>query len=888
MSNLGGSISARSEPVGSRAAITRTMLLSLALFVACALLLRFRHLTDVMPSYRPLSWWSMAILAALAQAMVFDVEFRREVYTFTFSEIPLVLGLFLAHPIHLVFGRLIGEALFLVLRERQPPRKMLLNLASFLAETTALLLVYRALHATRDITRPLDWAATLAAVGAADLTGYLIVYRVVRWHGAPIAFRAILGIGALTVPVNTSFALVVGVLIVEKPWATLLLSGVGAFLVLAYRSYTELRQRFESLSLLYDFTRLVSGAQRPDAVLEAMLDQAKDLLRAERAEIWVRDDGSSMLRLRVDDAGRAEVEAPDSVAIRAETWFAVHPDATIIDARSNASDEAELLVELGAKNCIVAPITESGVVVGLVAVANRLGDVNHFADSDRTMFATLANHASVALENGRLIDRLHQQAKVREHEVLHDSLTGLPNRSMFVQKLTTHLDDSSGPTLPIAVAMMDLDSFKEINDTLGHQSGDAVLVEVARRFHHASDDTGLVARLGGDEFALLVVEVVDRVHLEAMGRRIRDEVSRPMTIDGVRVNVTVSIGFALAPEDSTEPGLLLQRADTAMYGAKLGNGNGVAFYDAFRDESSGRRLAIAADLRHALDEGQFSVVYQPQAQLPGGEILGFEALVRWHHPELGQVFPDEFIPIAERSSIIADLTRFVLRTALAEAKRWHDAGHSFSVAVNIAMRNLLDDDFPAVVKHLVAESGCRPDRVILEITESGVMSDATRTIDILRQLDAFGVRLSVDDFGTGYSSLSYLQQLPVEEVKIDKHFVLQMATDPNAEAIVRAVADLARNLGLRLVAEGVENAEVWNKVRDLGCDVAQGYHLSRPMGPDAIDAWLRSWHDRAAFVTGAEPADTPRAAFRTLISDPSVRPSGLQALTVVGETRPRS
>ncbi len=838
----GPSSTAPSSSTASR----RTVALAVALTVtSLAVLVQFGFVTRSAADPM-LSWWMIAVVAITAEMMVFDVEFRREVYTFTFSEVVLVLGLLLADPIHLVIGRFVGEAMFLIVRERQMPRKLALNLSTFLAETTVLLSIHRMLGAPTDVADPRTWLVGLVSVAVADFVGFVLVFQVVRWHGAPIALRSILTIGLLTVPVNTSFGLVVAILLDHQPWATLLLGGVAAFLVLAYRSYAALRQRFKSLTLLYEFTRLVSGAQRPDAILEAMLTQAKDLLRAERAELWVYEDESTLLRIRVSDEGRSGGVLDGAAAAMIEPWFQSNPGATAIDRSDRDVRAVSMARLLEAHDCIVAPITESGRIVGLVAVANRLGEVNHFGDGDCTMFATLANHASVALENGRLIDRLHVEADERQHQALHDALTGLPNRVFFGERLRAELVASVAGGTAIAVGLLDLDGFKEINDTLGHQVGDDVLAEVARRLRLGIDADVHVARLGGDEFALLLPRVSDRSDVEAAGRAIREEISRPIMVDGLRIHVTASIGFALSPDDALDGPTLLQRADVAMYRAKSGMGNGVSFYEATTDDNSPRRLELASGLRGAISEGQLSLLYQPKARLDTGEVVGFEALVRWLHPELGLLMPDEFIPLAERAGSISELTQYVMRVAFQQAGAWRAAGRSWSVAVNVSTRNLLDDNFVESVAVLLAETGCEPSRVTFEITETSMMSDTKRTIDIMESLADLGIRLSVDDFGTGYSSLMYLQQLPVEEIKIDKLFVRHMRDDPNAEAIVRSVLDLARNLDLHVVGEGVEDRYLWDRLGQLGCTIGQGYFLARPMAGADIDQWVETWDATSA------------------------------------------
>jgi len=832
-----GKTSSRSRKLTASAAGRRTIALSVALTVVSVLALARLDL-DAAPGQRVTLWWWLIVpMAIVAELMEFHVEFRRERYSFTFSEIPLVLCLFFAAPKELIIGRLIGEALFLAFRERQPARKMALNLAAFLGEVAALLTVHQLLGRPVDIAQPASWWVALLAVACANMVGYLVVFQVVRWHGAPIKLRSILFIGVLTVPANTSFALVSGILLLEKPWAALLLAGIGIFLLVSYRSYTTLSQRYESLEMLYDFTRLVSGAQRPDSVLEAILNQAKDLLRAERAEIWLRDDEGTYLRLRVDDHSRSSGTLETDYALAVHGWLDGIDGAAILRADATDPKATELLAALQASDVIVAPITESGATVGLVAVVNRLGEIVEFTDSDRTVFATLANHASVALENGRLIDRLHDEARRRRHEAMHDALTGLPNRVLFASKLRDHLRQTLETSNPVAVAVMDLDGFKEINDTLGHQAGDVVLCEIARRVTYAVGDAATVARLGGDEFALLFTDNTTRDALETTARRVRDEVAKKVLINGMHINVSVSIGFAVAPDDADDGATLLQRADVAMYSAKAGNGNGVDFYEALRDENSPRRLSLAADLSTAITHGQLSTAYQPKVRLRDGVMVGVEALARWEHPTFGLVPPDEFIPLAERTGLIAGLTVSVLRSALNDSRRWHDLGHTWHLAVNVAMRNLLDHEFVGTVIDLLAETGVDPASLTLEITETSVMSDTTRTIEVLMQLAEAGVHLSIDDFGTGYSSLSYLQQLPVTEIKIDRLFVSDLTLDPSAAAIVRSVLDLARNLELTAVAEGVEDRATWDRLRDLGCSTAQGYFLSRPMAADELPGW---------------------------------------------------
>ncbi|MFW2334618.1 putative bifunctional diguanylate cyclase/phosphodiesterase, partial [Ilumatobacter sp.] len=498
-------------------------------------------------------------------------------------------------------------------------------------------------------------------------------------------------------------------------------------------------------------------------------------------------------------------------------------------ARGSTDDVSiEVLAELDARDAMVAPIVEGDSLIGFVVTANRLSDIYSFASQDARMIATLASHAGVALQNGRLIIRLHDQARQREHEARHDPLTGLANRVRFSDRLADRFE-GAGTGDEIVIALMDLDGFKEINDTLGHHCGDKVLVEVADRLRSAVDDSTLVVRLGGDEFGLLGAAQSRPGAIASMCRRIRRAVAEPMEIDGIVITMGVSIGLAVAPDDGANAETLMRRADVAMYSAKSGRDGGVCFYDADRDENTPRRLALGHELRMAVDAGQIRPVFQPKVSLLDGRMTGVECLCRWDHPTLGEIMPDEFIPLADRIGVNGSLTAFMLSSALEHAERWHAAGNDWGVAVNISMSTLLDEDLAAIVRRLLANTSVPPSTVTLEITETHVMSDAVRAIRALAELSDLGVRLSVDDFGTGHSSLAYLQRLPVDEVKIDKTFVQALANDGGAAAIVRSVLDLARNLDLWAVAEGVEDAEIAERLRLLGCGEAQGFHFARPM-----------------------------------------------------------
>ena len=455
-----------------------------------------------------------------------------------------------------------------------------------------------------------------------------------------------------------------------------------------------------------------------------------------------------------------------------------------------------------------------------------------FDAQDGRFFETIAAHTSITLQNARLVDRLR-------HEALHDNLTKLPNRVLFQQRVTDVLARRR-PSDPLtAVMLIDLDRFKEINDTLGHATGDLLLQEVARRLRRAVGDRVTVARLGGDEFALLHPGVNLPDDAIAVARSVREELQRSFAYQDLDLEVSASIGIAVAPVHGRDASTLLRRADVAMYAAK-NTSVGVAMYGEDLDEHSPRKLALVGELRSVIDNHGLALHYQPKVDMATGRVIGVEALVRWPHEHEGLIPPDEFVPIAERTGLIGPMTEFVLRTALEQCKEWQQAGHVLSVAVNLSARSLLDSDLVGDIARALSESGVDPSKLVLEITETSVMSDAEYAMRVLNRLSSMGVTLAIDDFGTGYSSLSYLKRLPVDEVKIDKSFVLNMHDDENDAVIVRSIIDLGRNLGLRVVAEGVETTNAWDALREMGCDIAQGYFVSQPLPAAQLTAWLES------------------------------------------------
>jgi diguanylate cyclase (GGDEF)-like protein len=446
----------------------------------------------------------------------------------------------------------------------------------------------------------------------------------------------------------------------------------------------------------------------------------------------------------------------------------------------------------------------------------------------------------------------------KEHQSLHDALTGLPNRALFHDRAEQAILSARRHRTAMAVLLLDLDRFKEVNDTLGHHVGDLLLKEIGPRLRGVLRDSDTVARLGGDEFGVVLPELADPAEITAIADGITTALSHPVVTDTLRLDVEGSMGIALYPDHGDDADTLLQRADVAMYIAKDAPVR-YAVYRSEQDHYSPQRLALVGDLHRAIGAGQLVVYYQPKIWLETMSVAGLEALARWRHPEHGLIPPDEFVPLAEHTGLIKPLTLLVLEQALRQCRTWHDAGHQVGVAVNLSARTVHDPDFPNEVEGLLHASGLRPHWLALELTETAVMADPTRSMETLHRLDDMGVGLSIDDFGTGYSSLAYLKRLPVHEIKIDKSFVMQMTSDENDAVIVRSTIDLGHNLGLRVVAEGIETIDVRDQLAAMRCDVGQGYYLSRPIPAEEVTPWLLQFTG-VRETSSATPTAPPLAA----------------------------
>jgi diguanylate cyclase (GGDEF)-like protein/PAS domain S-box-containing protein len=535
------------------------------------------------------------------------------------------------------------------------------------------------------------------------------------------------------------------------------------------------------------------------------------------AQAWMADETAWVEAVHPDDRERIVAEAESCIA--AQLPFDFEYRLMTADGRVRWIWEKTAIQ----RDADGAPVSVHGVMVDVTEL--------HLAQE-----ALLTEAEGRAREREHYEGVLRRQAAEHRHHALHDDLTGLPNRRSLYERLAAEMINVA-PGEEFSLLLIDLDRFKEVNDVLGHQSGDDLLRQVADRFAGEVRSEDLLARLGGDEFAVLVGGRQGAHAGLEIARRLSDTLCQEFVLSGVPVHVEASIGLARYPFDGTDATTLLRCADSAMYAAKELSTE-LELFDGRRDQSSPTRLKRLGELRQALDRNELVLHYQPKLLLGKGTIPGVEALVRWEHPDLGLLAPGEFVPLAEQTGLIKPLTTYVLRTALQQVGAWQAAGHDLSIAVNVSERSLLDPDFPDEVTSMLLDHGVPPHQLELEITEGTIMADPVRAAAVLRRLDDIGVVLSLDDFGTGYSSLSRLRELPISEIKIDRSFAARIESDERDVAIMRSTIELGHNLGCSVVAEGLETAAALQRVTSLGCDTGQGFHIARPLDAGAISEWL--------------------------------------------------
>ena len=621
---------------------------------------------------------------------------------------------------------------------------------------------------------------------------------------------------------------------------------LGGLLAFQYRHEVQQRGLAEGRSQAEVIARMVGETQLRGVSLQSGLTAGERRRVVAFAEAEMRTANIVRLRLRGPD-GRVVFSADGS-------GFGGEPDAEALEAMEGESEveitrlntdetdsgpAGERVVEV--YTAIRDPRTQTAIGVLEIYLPYE-GIASELAAGLHRLYLGLAIglgllYLLLAGLSGWTTRRLGRHAAQFQHLAMHDALTDLPNRTLFAERIGEAITTAQRHGGGAAVVLIDLDRFREINDTLGHSNGDFLLTRIAERLQAAISPADTVARLGGDEFGLVLPDVEHAEQIETALIRIREAIEEEVNLGGLPVNVEASLGVAFIPHDGDDPDVLMQHADVAMYVAKRSHGV-VVCYDPAQDHYNAERLALVSELRRAVLRDELVLHYQPQVDQPSGDVRTLEALVRWQHPTRGLLAPDEFVPIAEQTGLIDDLTRWVLDAALAELSGWRAKMPEIVVAVNISARSLQHLHLPIMVGAALERAGAEPDWLLLEITETALVTDAARAAAVLGQLSAAGHRLSLDDFGQGYTSLSQLSELPLNELKIDKSFVLNMLQSSSDAAIVRSVIDLGHNLGMNVVAEGVENEDVVRALLDLGCDVTQGFWFSRPMPADQVAPWL--------------------------------------------------
>ena len=822
--------------------------LGLALVMAIISLVVMIVVPDRGDAVRPAGWWAFITVVALFglfEYYVFNVEFRKEAISFSLSEIPTALALVFLSPPGALLARLPISLVMLLVVRRNPPYKLAFNISLFAVELLMAIELFRVL---------VDWwggsdaaviaALTLSLLIIVPLSSVMISVAIGLFEGNALArigdeLRAtwwMYTVNCVLAAMTVSLALIEPILA-----ALAALPAAGMWYVL--HSHGQLGQRLRDLDAVHGFAGRVSRSLDPSEVAETAVSDFVALMRAESvALVRFRDDGSAAVHV----SGPIPFELP-AQRDHAGEWSQYLADGRIQLVDSSVLPRATGGPPLVSARTIVAPIENEVGTIALLVILEREIPAYHFNDQDLARVQDLTEQLATSLSKGMLHERI-------EFEARHDALTGLPGRTLF-ESIAAEAVRHPRPDSVTSVLMLDLDRFKEVNDTLGHHAGDDLLVQFASRMSALLAQDDVLARLAGDEFAILCHRP-DQEAVVEFARTCARVGSEPVTLDGLEIVVTVSVGVAqitAVDVDALQP---MRRADIAMYNAKWQR-TGVEHYRDEIDRRTPARLSMLGDLRSAIESDQLDVVYQPKLDLVTGRVVGAEALVRWEHQSRGVVAPTEFVRVAEDTGLIKELTDLVLARGIAMLRTFDEHGLDLGLAVNLSTHDLFDSKLPERVRAYLDDNGVRASALTLEITESSLFVDAPRTRGTIDELHDVGLRLAIDDYGTGYSSLAYLRRLPVHELKIDQSFVSGMLSDPHDEVIVRSTIDLGHNLGLMVVAEGVESVPMLGRLADFGCDVAQGYAIATPMsGADLIE-----WVNRVEpmWRQGAERGAAPTA-----------------------------
>jgi diguanylate cyclase (GGDEF)-like protein len=794
---------------------------------------------------------ALAAVFGIARALAIEVEIRRDTARITPTEIPLVFGLlYLPGPV--VLAAYVGVVVIARLLRRDTWPKLLFN-TSYATLTVAVTDLLARFVFQLTWPWPPQWIAVLA--------GFVIAHAITSWltwlfivlldHRRPgESARPVVHL-YLTGLLNAALGLTAAETVRMVPWGAMLVALLAVTVAAVYRAYYGLLRDHRDLGVLNDLSLRVAAVGRggvgqggddepelpelDEGAWNTAMELAREQLNATRVVLHrIPAHGGPRTVVAGLPLPRPLSQHDVSAVLPASPLVRTGQVRRLVDSGEDPVIAAAL-TRRSASEVLVAPLWGADQLLGVIEVHDSQSQVRGFGEADLRLVETMACHLATALDNCRLLAQLR-------HDAYHDSLTNLGNRLGFREAATEVLRRDS---TPCAVLVIELGLRSSVNDALGHVWGDRVVLGAGERLRRVLPDQTLTARLEGDTFAALLVDVCSQRALQ-LAEQVQVTLSEPYPVDKLAVECGAVVGVALTGVEPTrDADTLVQRADMALRAARGGDET-VRSYLPSMGQVLLRRFQLVTQFRHALDTGQVDVHFQPQLALFTRQVTGVEALARWHHPEFGMLDPAEFVTLVETTGLIDPLTDYVLDRSLAQCRSWLDRGLSLSVAVNLSVRNLAGTGFLHRVTDALTRHRVPPGLLGFELTESAVMSDPERALPVLRGLHGLGVRIAVDDFGTGYSSLAYLRRLPVDEVKIDKSFVLGLASDLGDLAVVRAIVDLGHSLGLIVVAEGVEQDATRDQLVEMGCDVAQGFLISRPLGPDRFDAWLAARTVRGA------------------------------------------
>jgi diguanylate cyclase (GGDEF)-like protein len=807
----------------------------------------------VLPSavqpFRPVAFLVIAGLFLISESIEMHVEFRRQTYSWSLAELALTIALVEVGGLWATVAWVLALAIQLTV-QAYSPAKVVFNAAMPLLHVSVAVAVLQALPPI-DITEPLGWLSLVLAVLVANLVVALMITAAIigtaGYPGSQLWRQQLVPIAVVS-PVVVSVGIIALLLASLSAWAWLLVVPVFTVVGLLFRRFGKVSREGNSVERVYDFARRVEQVSPDDVGTEQIVQAVRELLNAERVALW--------LPPYLDEEPRLVVSAENGAV-----WYDGPGDPDdVFRRRAVSSEEGPLLVSLaradaeeaaalgrrGVSDLLGAPVMTAAGEPGYLEVCDRRSDIVSFADSDRAALDSMLTHVNAAIRHQQLLTQIRYDAD-------HDRLTGLPNRQRLAAEIDQLLTgDPVGARAGLILAA--LGNYTEVTDTLGHAASDELLLVTAGLLREHAPPQALLARMEGEQFAVLLPGL-SLAATERAARRLREAASTRSRVAGLDLEVTLTIGVAAAPVHGTDAGMLMQRADVALLAAA--DSGGVASYHPVLDQQSLRRLQLGTELEQAMADGQISVVFQPIIDAQTSDIVSVETLVRWQHPRYGSIPPDDFIHLAEQIGRIGAVTDHVLDLALARCRRWLDQDIALSVAVNLSVHCLTEPDLVSRVRRALQRHGVPGELLTLELTEGSVVDDSVRDSSVLGDLHALGLRLSMDDFGTGYSSLSQLRQLPIDEVKIDKSFVLGMSTSQGESFIARSIIELAHNLGLRVVAEGVEDELTRNLLAEMGCDKLQGFLVSRPLPDDRLESWLLA----RTGVRSAGPGATHRRLF---------------------------